>query len=77
MPRKALMAEFYRNLWERNLGPAEALRQAQLAMLAGGLYRPPGLDKDAGDGKEGKRLSPYYWAAFVLGGAGRKGGRER
>jgi CHAT domain-containing protein len=33
---QALMALFYRNLWERKLDPAEALRQAQLA-----LYRHP------------------------------------
>jgi CHAT domain-containing protein len=33
---QALMALFYRNLWERKLDPAEALRQAQLT-----LYRHP------------------------------------
>src|SRR5262249_38661083 len=34
---RALMALFYRNLWERKLDAAEALRQAQLT-----LYRHPG-----------------------------------
>jgi CHAT domain-containing protein len=33
---QALMALFYRNLWQKNLDPAEALRQAQLT-----LYRHP------------------------------------
>jgi CHAT domain-containing protein len=33
----AVMGEFYRNRWERNLPPAEALRQAQLR-----VYRNPG-----------------------------------
>jgi CHAT domain-containing protein len=33
---QALMALFYRNLWEKKLDPAEALRQAQLT-----LYRHP------------------------------------
>ncbi len=31
---RALMVEFYRNLWDRKLGRLDALRQAQLAMLA-------------------------------------------
>src|SRR5262249_39762138 len=34
---QALMALFYRNLWEKKLHPAEALRQAQRT-----LYRNPG-----------------------------------
>src|SRR5207248_9488453 len=33
----ALMALFYRNLWEKNMPPAEALRRAQLE-----VYRNPG-----------------------------------
>src|SRR6185295_16824858 len=35
-PTAALMALFYRNLWEKDLTPVEALRQAQLE-----LYRGP------------------------------------
>jgi len=38
---QALMAEFYRNLWERKLDKLEALRQAQLALLRGKAYAPP------------------------------------
>ena len=30
---KALMGEFYTNLWQKKLSPLESLRQAQLAML--------------------------------------------
>lgn len=50
-----LMRAFYRNLWERSLPPAQALRAAQLAMLE--LDRRRG-----GDGR------PSTWAAFVLSG---------
>ncbi|MGB3507897.1 MAG: CHAT domain-containing protein, partial [Microcoleaceae cyanobacterium] len=72
----ALMTEFYRNLSNRQI-KAEALRQAQLAMLRGEvrlqdghLYRngsrnvplPPELL-----GRGSRDLShPYYWAAFTM-----------
>jgi len=56
---QALMVEFYRNLWVRKQGKLEALRQAQLALLRGRLNVPPG---------GGQRVTPYLWAAFVLGG---------
>ena len=46
-----LMARFYQGLFERHLEPADALRQAQLAMLS-----------DA----DGSYAFPYYWAGFVL-----------
>ena len=55
----ALMVEFYRNLWQKKLGRAEALRQAQLSMLRGKLYRPAGKEQN---------LSPYYWAGFAFSG---------
>jgi CHAT domain-containing protein len=64
---QALMVEFYRNLWQKKLGKLEALRQAQLAMLAGKLHVP---DEYRGGGKE-RRLSPFYWAAFTLAGGWR------
>ena len=46
-----LMERFYRGLLEGHLEPADALRQAQLAMISedGGQY-----------------AFPYYWAGFVL-----------
>ena len=72
---QSLMVEFYRNLWEKRLGKLEALRQAQLAMIE--HYDPKKqtlrdrglklLNQPAGPEAD-KRLSPYFWAAFTLGG---------
>ena len=59
------MVEFYRNLWQRKQGRLEALRNAQLALLKGELYQPPG-----GAGAEPTHLPPRYWAAFTLSGQG-------
>lgn len=83
-PTAALMALFYQNLWEKNLSPMAALREAQLE-----IYRNPqmivGLAKsfrgkfdevpgasDAGvkAGSNGK-THPRLWAAFSLSGLGR------
>lgn len=80
----ALMALFYRNLWEKNLSPLESLRQAQLE-----LYRNPGkigalakgfrgkFEEVSGNGgevqmKPGKdgAAHPLLWAAFTLSGPG-------
>lgn len=80
----ALMALFYRNLWEKNLSPMESLRQAQLEM-----YRNPGkisalamgfrgtFKEVPGSGevetppaKNGK-AHPRLWASFTLSGPGR------
>jgi CHAT domain-containing protein len=63
---QALMVELYRNLWERKLPKIEALRQAQLAMLRGTLYRPDLVGKT--ETAPSRVLTPYYWAAFVLSG---------
>ena len=80
---QALMVEFYRNLWDRKLGKAEALRQAQLKMLreydpTAGMLRGPGKSKSIDPAKladsstkrqpQRERLPPFYWAAFVLSG---------
>jgi CHAT domain-containing protein len=82
----ALMQLFYHYLWQVNLPPIEALRQAQLY-----LYRHPGKVKDAARGApdffkdlkplpaetptppptEGERGHPRLWAGFLLSGAGR------
>jgi CHAT domain-containing protein len=79
----ALFDTFYANLWEKNLGKMEALRQAQLTMLREydprtGKLRGPGAtasvdpDKLAGaqeaSRKEDEPLPPFYWAAFVVSG---------
>src|SRR5262245_59573930 len=83
-PTAALMALFYRNLWERNLTPVEALRQAQLeiyrnpekiAALAEGFRGPfkevPGAaDAEIKPGADGKAPA-RLWAAFSLSGPGR------
>ena len=81
----ALMALFYRNLWDKNLSPMEALRQAQLA-----IYRDPGAIPELAKGFRGKfeevpgaggevevkpgkdgKAHPLLWAAFSLSGPGR------
>jgi CHAT domain-containing protein/Tfp pilus assembly protein PilF len=82
----ALMAAFYRNLWDDSQSPMEALRQAQLeiyrhpdkiAELAKGLRGKFEVVQSSSDeqempkpGSDGK-AHPRYWAAFVLSGPGR------
>jgi CHAT domain-containing protein len=80
---KALMGAFYTNLWQRKLSPLESLRQAQLTMLRNydsqaGRLRAPDFSQTAAlptvaatetpAAVRGTRLSPAYWAAFVLSG---------
>ncbi|MBI4600448.1 MAG: tetratricopeptide repeat protein [Planctomycetes bacterium] len=70
---RALMARFYENLWRKKLPKLEALRQAQLALLRGGLApvslasRGPGAPRPA---KESSPAAPRAgsWAAWVLSG---------
>jgi CHAT domain-containing protein len=81
----ALMHLFYRNLWDKNLSPMEALRQAQLE-----IYRNPQTIPELAKGFRGKfelvagtdsageikptkegRAHPVLWAAFTLSGLGR------
>jgi CHAT domain-containing protein len=65
------MERFYQNMWQKKTPKLEALREAQLWMIHEGP-KQPGLTRglDAGDEpvESGNRLSPYYWAAFVLSG---------
>ncbi len=67
-----LIAEFYRNLWEKKLPKGEALRQAQLKMLRGELRPGESRLTEARGLKRPDPLSdyrkPYYWAPFILSG---------
>lgn len=70
---RALMERFYRNIWDKELSLADALREAQLWMLREGMQRDARLRPQLGEpAPKAKKLSPYYWAAFVLSGDWRK-----
>jgi len=72
------MREFYRQHQQSGSSKAEALQQAQLALLSGAVSAPPGSAERA----ESRRLTaggtpftrdpkapyahPYYWAPFIL-----------
>jgi CHAT domain-containing protein len=58
-----LMQRFYRNLWSGNLTKLQALREAQLWMLNTG-----GREDSPQSASAAKRLSPHYWAGFMLSG---------
>ena len=70
---QVLMSRFYDNLWQKRMSKVEALREAQLWMLREGgqpnsrSTRGLAVDEDQ-PAEIGKRLPPYYWAAFVLSG---------
>ena len=64
---RALMTDFYQNLWEKKLPKLEALRQAQLSMLREGADRGVHREKQHKPDNAG-RLPPLYWAGFVLSG---------
>jgi CHAT domain-containing protein len=70
------MSDFYAR-WVKNpaAGKAEALRQAQLALLRGALSAAPIAGKERGPVPEREETSglresnyshPFYWAPFVL-----------
>jgi CHAT domain-containing protein/tetratricopeptide (TPR) repeat protein len=77
---QALMALFYRNLWERRLDPAEALRQAQLALYrhpeAAAVAQKRGVDFSEADlpkvedrpADKPRRSPTAQWAAFTFSG---------
>jgi CHAT domain-containing protein len=59
-----LMERFYTNLWDKEMGKLDALREAQLWVLTERGTR--GLEPE--DETPSPRLPPRYWAAFVLSG---------
>jgi CHAT domain-containing protein len=66
---KALMIEFYRNLWDKKLTRLAALRQAQLTILNRYDANLKQLrDPTPAQGSPDVRAAPYFWAAFVLAG---------
>jgi len=68
----ALMALFYRNLWEKNLTPMESLRQAQLT-----IYRDPSKIPELAKGFRGKLRKSPAWVAIRRSSPRRTGRRTR
>ncbi|MCM2373462.1 CHAT domain-containing protein [Aporhodopirellula aestuarii] len=72
---RELMERFYANLWERKMGKAAALREAQLWIL-NDHRSVEDVDSSRGltaideqtERSVPKRLPPYHWAAFTLSG---------
>jgi CHAT domain-containing protein len=77
---QALMTLFYRNLWEKKLSPAEALRHAQLTLYrnpsAVALAQQRGVDFSESDlpkeaekpAEKGQHAPTAHWAAFTFSG---------
>jgi CHAT domain-containing protein len=69
-----LMNNFYRKLSLGRTTKAQALQQAQLALLRGGEARGAAergaMPADAVDKLKGRLSHPYYWAPFILIGNG-------
>ena len=63
---RRLMEIYYRNLWEKGLSRIDALREAQLHMLDNPEITRASLRIKKSE--SAKRISPYYWGAFVLSG---------
>jgi CHAT domain-containing protein len=63
---RALMTEFYDNLWQKKMPKLRALREAQLSILRHGADR--GLESADRPADARGRLPPYCWAPFVLSG---------
>jgi CHAT domain-containing protein len=64
-----LMTAFYKALQRGNISKAEALRQAQIALITDD-YTNLGLDQSALLSNHQIFSRPYYWAPFILIGNG-------
>ena len=63
---RVLMERFYRNLWEKEMGHLDALREAQLYILNNPeSVRSLGVEDN---NQTSKRTSPKLWAAFQVSG---------
>ncbi len=70
---EALMSSFYALLPSKKLTKAEALRQAQIALITGKLpanAKQPGRSSNIPAYAGGSLNHPYYWAPFILIGNG-------
>jgi CHAT domain-containing protein len=74
---RRLMERYYQNLWLRGMGKFDALREAQLWILREGAAHETAESEVAQRAKDQikparnsatQRVSPYYWAGFVLSG---------
>ena len=62
---RVLMERFYRNLWEKEIGHLDALREAQLYIL----NNPDSVRSlEVPNDESAKRASPKLWAAFQISG---------
>lgn len=62
-----LMREFYRRHEQSRLSKAEALQQAQLALLSGAVVSMPGAGvTEFTPDPKAPFAHPYYWAPFIL-----------
>ena len=65
-----LMARYYANLWQKKMGPVQAMRQAQLSLLRATSADGPLRGFEAVNVEEGQkvRLHPKLWAAWTVSG---------
>lgn len=68
---QVLMHAFYQAIAKDNITKAEALRQAQIALITGD-HTPPSQQKEIVERRNARNhfSHPYYWASFILIGNG-------
>ncbi len=65
---RSLMEDFYVNLWQGKMSKLEAMRQAQISAIKGGLERGPDGAAHARKPSEPYRAPPSVWAAWIVSG---------